>query len=94
MTGELEVPVLAPAKPYVFSPGTRTVQSSLEVVWPIGSSSAEKQTLAKGSPKIFLRYEEMERGRPYPVKVGDHWIIAVLHHGASQAALYRVPDDD
>ena len=107
MPDSLESPMFARSKDYIISPNpqagsfhehliaiTQGFQSSIEIHWPIRAVAAEKPTVETGTQRVFLSYATMERGRPYPVKVGDFWIIAVLHHGASQATLYRVPDDD
>ncbi|MXY68102.1 MAG: hypothetical protein F4Y47_06025 [Acidobacteriia bacterium] len=106
MSGNLGLPVLTHEAPYTVSPGTEagpardclmalTAPLSPEAFTyrPMGEISYGMRAVEAGESGVFLRYESMERGRPYPVNVEGYWIIAVLHHGASQATLYRVPDD-
>lgn len=109
MMDTFEIPSFPPSNPYfILSRGpsadasyvqyerwiSQAFQSALTSYWPIGTETCGKPVVEATPRGVSLNYESMERGKPYPVEVGGHWIIAVLHHGASQATLYRVPDDD
>lgn len=110
MTDTFEMAASVPASRYVLSPRpsadpayqyeiyepriSEMTPFSHASLWPTGPSSTGMPAVVETPRGVSLNYESMERGRPYPVEVGGYWIIAVLHHGASQATLYRVPDND